>query len=88
MIDPADRFNDAMIERAIDLFESILAGARNSNQAAEDALQAAYTHLKGTTPHMHAAGTIAGHDIDKCADCGMDLRDPIHSVTCPATCGL
>jgi hypothetical protein len=78
MIDPKDRFNDLMIDRAVDFFESILAGARNGNQAAEDALQSAYVHLKGSMPHMHAAGTMAGKPLDTCADCGEDLLHEIH----------
>jgi hypothetical protein len=30
------------------------------------------------TPHGHAAGTLAGLDIDRCARCGKDIRDDIH----------
>lgn len=33
-------------------------------------------------------GKTRRDDDPKCPDCGMLLRDPIHSVTCPATCGI
>ena len=42
---PQKRFSDSQIETAIKHFEKILDGARNSNQAAEDALQRAYEAL-------------------------------------------
>ena len=29
--------------------------------------------------HCHVAGTTVGKDIDECARCGRDLRDPIHA---------
>lgn len=29
--------------------------------------------------HVHVAGTTVGKDIDECARCGRDLRDPIHT---------
>ena len=31
--------------------------------------------------HTHVAGTTRGRDIDECAVCGRDIRDPIHSKT-------
>ncbi len=31
-------------------------------------------------PHVHVAGTTVGKHIDECAECGRDLRDPIHST--------
>lgn len=34
------------------------------------------------TPHGHAAGTLAGKDIDACARCGLDIRDDIHVRRC------
>jgi hypothetical protein len=37
-----------------------------------------YWALRIWNTHTHAAGTIAGKDIDECAKCGHDLRHPIH----------
>lgn len=76
-IEPKDRFNDWQIDQAIEHMESVIEGARNSNQSAEDALQTAYLSLM-QTPHMHYAGTLAGKHIDECAKCGKDIRNPIH----------
>jgi hypothetical protein len=33
---------------------------------------------KNTKKHIHMAGTTIGQDIDKCAKCGLDIRDDIH----------
>lgn len=73
------RFTETEIDRAIEHFEQILDGARNSNQAAEDALQKAYEALfPPDVAHFHVAGTTVGLPIDTCAQCGRDLRHPIH----------
>ena len=78
------RFADWQIDEAINHFERVLEGARNSNQAAEDALQTAYEALfPPNQPHMHVAGTTVGKHIDECALCGRDLRNPIHSTVRP-----
>ena len=29
-------------------------------------------------PHVHAAGTMVGFDIDTCAACEYDIHNPIH----------
>lgn len=35
---------------------------------------------KHEIPHTHAAGTMVGKDIDECAHCGKDIRNPIHAA--------
>lgn len=30
------------------------------------------------TPHRHVAGTLADLHIDKCAVCGLDIRNEVH----------
>ena len=37
-------------------------------------------YLRRKFAHMHVAGTTVGQDIDKCAKCGIDLRNAIHSA--------
>jgi hypothetical protein len=37
------------------------------------------TEYKAIRPHVHMAGDRAGKTIDECAECGCDIRHPIHS---------
>lgn len=38
-----------------------------------------YWALRIWKGHSHVAGTMAGKHIDECAQCGADLRHPVHS---------
>ncbi len=48
------------------------------DQIIMDHVKAAYTLLGALGPHHHVAGTTVSQHIDKCALCGLDLRDDIH----------
>lgn len=47
-------------------------------QDAYDAARKALIVAEGRD-HCHVAGTTIGKDIDECAVCGRDLRDPVHA---------
>ena len=50
----------------------------SDDQIIMDHVKAAYHLLDAIGPHHHVAGTTAGQHIDRCALCGLDLRDEIH----------
>ncbi len=75
-----DRFTDWQMDEAIRHMELVIDGAKNANQASEDALQIAFLALKcPDLPHTHCTGTMIGNHHDECAWCGRDFRDPVHA---------
>lgn len=64
----------ALCQQAASDDKIIMGHVRDAYEAAQKALIV----IEGRD-HCHAAGTMVGKDIDECAVCGRDIRDPIHA---------
>lgn len=70
-----DAYHDAYSDVAFDDDASI----ENAERAGIAAAIKAFLAIEARKVlHCHVAGTTVGQHIDKCAKCGLDLRDGVH----------
>ena len=70
---------DSIIEKAkAELGAAIGQSIPADDQIIMDHVKKAWAYLDAIGPHRHVAGTTVGQHTDKCALCGLDLRDDTH----------